>query len=586
MVRSPGTVPRLNLWALNVCLLYGRTLHRTKRRRPFFNNNNQQTQKKSRNTMLVPTAVLLLVLASTPGIAAFTITAPAALMMKGIDLTHGTTLGAAPLFGYLMNIAKDTVSANFYIAEYINCRALTMTPAGSTAIFAGNGVNSNTDGPALTSATGRFGTIAVANDGTVYLNCANSLAVKKVVGGTMTTLAGRFPGTFNFGLIDDAIGANAAFKLIYGMKLMPDQSGIVLTDNHAVRLMSTTAPYGVTTLASMGALTSTPTPGFVNGDALNVALFQHPKDVEVLDNIVFIADSSNFAIRKLDLSASPMMVSTLAGTGAFGVVDGPVGIGAFPGGMQGLSLDPSTNVLYVTTPGTVKYVHLGDGTIGSIGPTHNSDQMAVYFETGTNMMWLGTVFQVSKWHIVVPTLTPAVTRSTSLTPESVSTPTASTSLAATASVDTASASGGALSDAIRGRHSDRLTGPLSDGISGRTSDVRYHQDGIACSNTDVESNGDEARHGVGLSGRCYLSTAAHDGVAGHPFDGGARNRRLERDDSGRARLFHGILHGDQLPRPRHRRVQRRDDCGTRRRVHGPGGGAAELHNAQHVCGMR
>lgn len=84
------------------------------------------------------------------------------------------------------------------------------------------------------------------------------------------------------------------------------------------------------------------TPGFVDGTG-NVARFDRPKDVVVTSaDVIFLADSNNHRIRRIDLAG---VVTTVAGDGTAGTTDGAALSASFDA-PSGLALD-GDDVLYI-----------------------------------------------------------------------------------------------------------------------------------------------------------------------------------------------------------------------------------------------
>lgn len=119
-------------------------------------------------------------------------------------------------------------------------------------------------------------------------------------------------GAATFGL-QDGTGPDARFRNPEGVAISPD-GNIIVADraNNSIRRVTTDGV--VTTIFGDGST------GYADGD-VSVAKLNYPwKSCVDKDGNIFIADNRNHAIRKIDTNG---LVSTVAGTGTAGSVDGP-----------------------------------------------------------------------------------------------------------------------------------------------------------------------------------------------------------------------------------------------------------------------
>ena len=119
-------------------------------------------------------------------------------------------------------------------------------------------------------------------------------------------------GMATYGL-QDGRGPDALFRNPEGVAISPE-GDIIVTDraNHSIRRMTTDGV--VTTIIGDGSS------GFADGDVA-VAKLDYPwRSCVDKEGNIFIADRDNHAIRKIDVNG---LVSTVAGTGVAGYVDGP-----------------------------------------------------------------------------------------------------------------------------------------------------------------------------------------------------------------------------------------------------------------------
>jgi sugar lactone lactonase YvrE len=214
-----------------------------------------------------------------------------------------------------------------------------MFPTVSTvSLFAGEGTTWYADGPGTSAQFNYPNGVAVDSAGNVYVADTSNQRIRKItiVGTTVTvsTLAGN--GIVGF---LNGPGSSARFNNPSGIAV--DSAGNVYvgdTDNHRIRKITTSGT--VSTLAGTG------TAGFLNGPGSS-AKFKYPRGVAV-DSAgnVYVADENNHRIRKITIVGTTVTVSTLAGTGTGGFLDGP-GSSALFKSPYGVAVDSAGNVYVV-----------------------------------------------------------------------------------------------------------------------------------------------------------------------------------------------------------------------------------------------
>ena len=263
-------------------------------------------------------------------------------------------------FNNPFGVAVDS-SGNLVVGDNGNSAVRKISPAATVATLAGTGsfgfVNGTGAAATFSGATG----VALDSAGNVYLADPGNHAIRKISpAGVVSTLAGTGTRGFSSSFGD----ATGSFNFPFGVAV--DSSGNVYvadSDNHAIRKISPTGV--VSTLAGNG------TAGFVNGSGA-AARFNTPYGVAVGANgDVYVADANNHAIRRISPAG---VVSTLAGTGAAGLVNGSGATArfAFP---RGVAMDGSGNV-YVAdsashairkiSPAGVVSTLAGSGTAGFV----------------------------------------------------------------------------------------------------------------------------------------------------------------------------------------------------------------------------
>ncbi len=256
---------------------------------------------------------------------------------------------------------------------------------GSSEGFSGSGAGGgwigNKDGIGGEAMFYRPGGVAVAEDGTVYVSDTSNNAIRKIApDGSVTKLAGNFVGSADgnflgssdgiFSGSSDGAGNAARFKNPQGLSL--DREGNILVadrKNHAIRKVT---PEGVVSTIA-GSFTGSGTGGLIgssDGPALvgsadgGGGRFNFPSDVVVdATGNIYVADSGNHAIRKIDSSGN---VTTLAGIlGQSGSVNAGASEAKF-NSPQGIAIDAEGNIIVAdTTNGIIRKI-TSQGVVSTI----------------------------------------------------------------------------------------------------------------------------------------------------------------------------------------------------------------------------
>jgi sugar lactone lactonase YvrE len=284
-----------------------------------------------------------------------TVTTFAGLSREGFNDACATTATAMFRRPRRISLGPDGL---LYITDQQNHAIRTLNPAtGEVCTVAGTGAEGykdsadTSDAPVFSYPNG----VVVAGDGTIYVSENGNNVIRRIrrAGGAVTvdTFAGSFrlidstekQQTFNStkvgvdGFRDGPLLDGSAFRLPDDMVIAADGS-IYVADaaNHAIRRIRNGA---VETLVGNGV------PGFADGLGPNVR-FNTPTGLALsLDGqFLYVADTNNHRVRRIDLATN--RVSTLAGSGISGMVDGPPGESAFNQPI-GLAVD-SDGTLYVS----------------------------------------------------------------------------------------------------------------------------------------------------------------------------------------------------------------------------------------------
>jgi sugar lactone lactonase YvrE len=211
---------------------------------------------------------------------------------------------------------------------------VTVLPFAVVTTLAGSTSSGFLDG---TGTAAKFNTpagIAVDSSGTIYVADTYNNRIRKISSaGSVSTLAGSGSSTSV-----DGTGIGASFYNPTGLAV--DSSGNVYVADYSTHKIRKVSPAGVvTTLAGTGSSGS-------NDGAGAVATFKNPQGLAVdSSGNVYVADYGNYKIRKVSPAG---VVTTLAGSGAYGHADGTGATASFyyP---KSVAVDGSGNVYVADT---------------------------------------------------------------------------------------------------------------------------------------------------------------------------------------------------------------------------------------------
>src|SRR5271157_2250007 len=248
-------------------------------------------------------------------------------------------------------VAVDS-AGNLYIADTYNDR-IRKVSGGTITTVAGNGTNgfSGDGGPATSASLFWPYGVAVDSAGNLYIADSGNNRIRKVTGGTITTVAGG-----GSGLGDGGPATSASLALPYGVAV--DSAGnLYIADfgNNRIRKVSGGT---ITTVAGNG------TQGFSGdgGPATSASLFR-PFGVAV-DSAgnLYIGDSWNDRIRKV----SGGTITTVAGNGTAGFSgDGGPATSATLNWPAGVAVDPAGN-LHIADSWNDRIRKVSGGTITTV----------------------------------------------------------------------------------------------------------------------------------------------------------------------------------------------------------------------------
>jgi len=279
--------------------------------------------------------------------------------------------GIAATFNRPAGVATD--GTNLYVADSGNNKIRKIVIAtGVVSTLAGSGTAGADEGTGIAATFS--GPTGIASDGTnLYVADTGNVKIRKIViaSGVVTTLAGS-------GAQGAADGAGAAATFWYPYGIATDGANVFVTDAVADTVRKIVIATGdVSTLAG-----SVGDRGSQDGTGA-AATFDTPMGVATDGTNLYVADTYNYKIRKVVIASRA--VTTLAGSGAYGVQDGngrdarfrsPSGIvtaGASPDGINLYVADSSGNnirkVNYVPGVCASANGYLVGGDVGGLSGT-------------------------------------------------------------------------------------------------------------------------------------------------------------------------------------------------------------------------
>ena len=357
----------------------------------------------------------------------------------GSPTFYGNNLPAtgAELY-YPTGVASDS-AGNIYIADYDNCVVQEVSAStGEISVFAGTlGTCSyGGDGAAATSAyLNHPYRIVVDSKDDVFIADFNNCLIRKVTGGTISSVVGKSP-SLACGYSGDNGPATAA-ELYYPDGIALDRSGnLYISDynNQVIRVVA------CLTVNSTGG-TCTPKAGETKGDIYTFAgdhnlaagysgdggpatsaQLYYPYDVAAdASGNVYIADAYNMRIRKVNTSG---IISTFAGNGASGYEgDGglasdtslyyPAGVGVDGAGDVLIADQNNYRVRLVDGEGIIHTI-AGNGTAGFGGNDILATSAELYSPYGVNVDPSGNIYEADYNNWLVRKITAPITLNSSV----------------------------------------------------------------------------------------------------------------------------------------------------------------------------
>jgi NHL repeat len=330
-------------------------------------------------------------------------------------LVNGPALSAQ--FESLSGIAVDN-AGNVFVSDSLNNVIRKVGLSGTVTTFAGKNTpfagSFSDGGPTAARFDGPRG-LAFDQSGNLLVSDSSNARIRKVdPNGNVTTLA----GTGTYGTLN---GASNVAQFFGAEGITVDSRGNVLVaDVDANQIRKIDSSGNVTTLAGSG------TRGFADGPGAT-AQFKNPYDVEAdgLGN-VYVADANNNRIRRIDSSGN---VTTLAGDGTYGFADGGAAVAQFKF-PTGIALDG--NSLFVADYSNYRVRRVD----ASVSETTTTTTTAVPSTTSSTTAVPVTTTSSSSSTTAVPVTTTTSTTAVPVTTTSTTSTTSTTAVPASTSTTT------------------------------------------------------------------------------------------------------------------------------------------------------
>lgn len=256
------------------------------------------------------------------------------------------------------HVAVDS-AGSMYIADTNNQIIRKVNTNGTITLVAGVpslAGHANDNGPATSAQLSSPVGVAVDGSGNIYISDSANYAIREVSGPNITTIAGTL-----------GVQGHSSAQLGYPYGITADASGNLWfadMDNSVIWKVNSTHS-GISIVA--GTLNSAGYSG--DGHAAISAQLNYPYDVAVdASGNIYIADSSNYVVRKVDTSGS---IATVAGNGINGYTgDGGPATKAEIGQPYGVTVDTVGNLYISDSNNVVRKVDTSNNISTVAGNVH------------------------------------------------------------------------------------------------------------------------------------------------------------------------------------------------------------------------
>jgi hypothetical protein len=248
-------------------------------------------------------------------------------------------------------------SGKVYIVDSGN-NCIRVVTGGQVSTFAGvcTALAGFKNGPAATARFSNPSDVAVDSSGKVYVSDTENHCIRVVESGQVSTFAGICDTGLTKGGFVDGPAASARFNTQAGIDL-DGQGAVYVADlgNHCIRKVQGGQ------VSTVAGLCKTFSGAYQDGPA-NIARFNVPGDVAVGAGVLFVADTFNHRVRKIVQG----QVSTVAGSGQAGFADGKASLAAFKY-PAGLDVDGQGGVVLADKDNhRVRRIDIAAGTVSTV----------------------------------------------------------------------------------------------------------------------------------------------------------------------------------------------------------------------------
>ena len=254
-----------------------------------------------------------------------------------------------------------------YVSEITGnkIRMIDLNNSNAVTTIAGSGTAGSTDNATGTSATFNIPR-GLCTDGTyIYVADSGGARIRRITVGAPWAVT-TIAGTTTAGFVD-ASGTSAKFNTPFNCAVSGSFVYISDSNNNVIRKIDTSNSNSVTTFAGL----TTGVAGSADGIG-TAASFKTPRQLMVLGSALYVADYGNGRMRKIDLASGT--VTTVAGGGS---ISTPADVGALPGifsTMRGLT-GFGTKLFFssdATTP--LRSLDTTTSTVNIIGPASSNNR--------------------------------------------------------------------------------------------------------------------------------------------------------------------------------------------------------------------